>query len=131
HYTIGQRKRIGLGGSILYENKPWYVYKKDIKNNNLIVVQNRKNLHLYFIGLIIKKITWITNVPEIIKKTCTIKTRYRQKNINCKIISLNKNKIKVYFYTPISSITKGQSAVFYYKEICLGGGIIEKGITLI
>ncbi|QJC36280.1 tRNA 2-thiouridine(34) synthase MnmA [Enterobacteriaceae endosymbiont of Donacia cincticornis] len=131
HYTIGQRKRIGLGGLMFYKNKPWYVYKKDIKNNILIVVQNRKNLYLYFIGLIIKKITWITNYPKIIKKTCTIKTRYCQKDISCKIISLNKDKIKVYFYTPISSITQGQSAVFYYHKICLGGGIIEKGIPLI
>ncbi|QJC35882.1 tRNA 2-thiouridine(34) synthase MnmA [Enterobacteriaceae endosymbiont of Donacia sparganii] len=131
HYTIGQRKGIGLGGSIFSENKPWYVYKKDIKNNILITVQDRKNLYLYYIGLIVKKITWVNLIPQILRNKCTIKTRYRQKDIKCKITFLSKNKIKVYLYSPIFSITKGQSAVFYYGSICLGGGIIEKGIPLI
>ncbi|QJC33877.1 tRNA 2-thiouridine(34) synthase MnmA [Enterobacteriaceae endosymbiont of Donacia provostii] len=131
YYTIGQRKNIGLGGSKFYKNKPWYVYKKDIKNNTLTIVQDRKNLNLYFIGLIINNINWITNIPIIKGKNYTIKTRYRQKDVGCKIIFLNKNKIKAFFNTPINSITQGQSAVFYHKKICLGGGIIKKGIPLI
>ncbi|QJC37918.1 tRNA 2-thiouridine(34) synthase MnmA [Enterobacteriaceae endosymbiont of Donacia bicoloricornis] len=131
HYTIGQRKGIGLGGSVLYEKKPWYVYKKNIKKNLLTTIQGRKNLYLYSIGLIVKKVNWINYIPKNIKNKYTIKTRYRQKDVKCKIIFLENNRIKVYLYTPISSITKGQSAVFYNGKICLGGGIIEKGIPLI
>ncbi|WP_281351635.1 tRNA 2-thiouridine(34) synthase MnmA [Enterobacteriaceae endosymbiont of Donacia versicolorea] len=131
HYTIGQRKRIGLGGSLYYGNKPWYVYKKNIKKNTLVVVQNRKNLYLYFIGLILKKISWINNNYPDVSKTYTLKTRYRQKEVKCKIFILKNNKIKVYFNYPIFSITPGQSAVFYSEDICLGGGIIEKGISVV
>ncbi|QJC37101.1 tRNA 2-thiouridine(34) synthase MnmA [Enterobacteriaceae endosymbiont of Donacia vulgaris] len=131
HYTIGQRKGIGIGGSVYFKNKPWYVYKKNIKKNILVTIQGKKNLYLYFIGLIVKEIHWINFIPKNIKKKYTVKTRYRQKEVKCKIIFLKKNKIKVYLHNPISCITKGQSAVFYYGQICLGGGIIEKGIPLI
>ncbi|QJC31840.1 tRNA 2-thiouridine(34) synthase MnmA [Enterobacteriaceae endosymbiont of Donacia tomentosa] len=130
HYTLGQRKRIGLGGSSYYGNKPWYVYKKDIKKNILVVVQGYNNPYLYSVGLIAKEITWITSLFQFSQKY-TIKTRYRQNSVECQIYLLNNNKIKVYFSTPIFGITPGQSAVFYCKNICLGGGIIEKQIPLI
>ena len=33
HYTIGQRKRLGIGGLSKYSNQPWYVVKKNMKRN--------------------------------------------------------------------------------------------------
>ncbi|QJC29714.1 tRNA 2-thiouridine(34) synthase MnmA [Enterobacteriaceae endosymbiont of Plateumaris pusilla] len=129
HYTLGQRKRIGIGGLLNNNNPdPWYVIKKDMKKNILIVAQGKNNPYLFSIGLIAKNISWI-NYPFKIPKTCYIKTRYRQKEIYCTIKLLNNNKIKVFFKSPISSITPGQSAVFYSGSICLGGGIIEKKIS--
>ncbi|QJC30592.1 tRNA 2-thiouridine(34) synthase MnmA [Enterobacteriaceae endosymbiont of Neohaemonia nigricornis] len=131
HYTIGQRKNIGIGGLKNYCGGAWYVYKKDLLNNTLIVVQEKNNLYLFSIGLIAKDINWINKILDISQKL-TIKTRYRQKKISCYIISFIKTKkIKVYFKKPISSITPGQSVVFYLRHVCLGGGIIEKSIPLI
>ena len=43
------------------------------------------------------------------------------------IIFLFSNKIfDVQFSEPIRGVASGQSAVFYDKNICLGGGIISK-----
>ncbi|QJC31422.1 tRNA 2-thiouridine(34) synthase MnmA [Enterobacteriaceae endosymbiont of Macroplea mutica] len=130
HYTIGQRKNIGIGGLKSYSKQAWYVYKKDIVNNILIVVQGNNNVYLLSIGLIVIDIHWINNIIVLPKKIA-LKTRYRQKKVYCQIFSYIKNKIKVYFSQPISSITPGQSAVFYTKNICLGGGTIINNIPLI
>lgn len=126
YYTIGQRKGLGIGGTKQGNGAPWYVIKKDIKNNILIVDQDRNFKFLKSTGLILKKIHWIN--LEISKKNifCTIRTRYRQKETKCMIDISDVNKIIVKFSNPIIAVTPGQSAVFYNKEICLGGGIIQK-----
>ena len=37
HYTIGQRRGIGIGGGITDNNEPLYVIRLDTKNNHVIV----------------------------------------------------------------------------------------------
>src|SRR5690606_12989157 len=41
YYTIGQRKGLGIGGHGTGE--PWFVAKKDLRNNILYVVQGENN----------------------------------------------------------------------------------------
>ncbi len=126
-YTIGQRKNLNIN---LGQHIPYYVYKKDIKNNNLIVVKGIKNILLYSIGAYIKNIHFINKKNNNKKKIfCKSKIRHQQKkNIKCKIY-INKNKIL--FNKKIFGITPGQSIVFYKKNICLGGAIILKNIPII
>ncbi|MGK2897033.1 MAG: tRNA 2-thiouridine(34) synthase MnmA [Candidatus Makana argininalis] len=130
YYTLGQRKGIGIGGVKNYKQYPWYVIEKDIKNNNLIVSQNKNHPKIMSIGIIVKNINWINK--KQIKKFffCKVKTRYRQNDIDCFVKKINLNTLSVIFNYPICSVTPGQSAVFYLSEICLGGGIIKNIITL-
>ncbi len=121
YYTIGQRKNL-----YIKSNKPYYVIKKKKNSNNLIVAQGIKNKFLYSKGIYIKKIHFIHLIKKYKIIFCNVKTRYQQKEIPCKII-FNKN-IKIIFKYNIFAITPGQSAVFYKKNICLGGGIINKNI---
>ncbi|MDT9587204.1 MAG: tRNA 2-thiouridine(34) synthase MnmA [Candidatus Arsenophonus melophagi] len=128
YHTLGQRKGLGIGGVKEASNSPWYVVDKDIKNNRLIVAQGNNNQYLMSTGLTIKKIHWIN--PLVLNKTkqYTVKTRYRQPDVSCTIAQLSDAQIVVQFEHPIAAVTIGQSAVFYYGDICLGGGIIETRI---
>lgn len=132
YYTIGQRKGLGIGGLKEYQNKlPWYVAKKDIKNNNIVAVQGKNNNLLLSSKMMVAKLHWI-NGETFFKKNkiinCLVKIRSHQKNFLC-ILNLSRKKdvAYVYFYKPVHYITPGQHAVFYINKLCLGGGtIIEK-----
>ncbi|XBC40973.1 MAG: tRNA 2-thiouridine(34) synthase MnmA [Buchnera aphidicola (Nurudea yanoniella)] len=131
HYTIGQRKGLGIGGMKNIKNIPWYVVKKDIVLNTLTVAQGINNVHLMSIGLIAYKLHWINNIMLDSPFSCSVKIRYCHDDIMCKILMYKKKFLKVLFKHPVSSITPGQSAVFYSSEICLGGGIIKKRLPML
>ncbi len=119
-YTIGQRKNLRLK-----KNKyPLYVAKKK-KKKNILIVCKKKNKILYKNYFYLKKIYLINKIKKLNNFKCKVKTRYQQKSIKCKIIIIKKKKIKIKLKKKIFAITPGQSAVFYKKNICLGGGIIK------
>ena len=47
YYTVGQRQGLGIGGLSGHPSGPWYVAKKNIKNNELIVVQGKNHPLLF------------------------------------------------------------------------------------
>lgn len=130
YYTLGQRKGLKIGGIKNYIKSPWYVVKKDFKNNYLIVSQNYYHPYLMSNGLIVKEINFI-NYNNIKKNFyCTVKIRYQQKDIPCHINIINNYLLVVFFYQVLAA-TPGQSAVFYIGKTCLGGGIIKEIIPYI
>lgn len=126
YYTLGQRKGIGIGGVKNSNNNPWYVVDKDLEKNFLIVAQGRNHPQLFSSGLIATELHWIEEEPLILPFYCTLKARYQQSDINCKLVSKQNGLLYVVFEKYISSITPGQSVVFYSKERCLGGGVIKQ-----
>ncbi|HNV97378.1 MAG TPA: tRNA 2-thiouridine(34) synthase MnmA [bacterium] len=117
YYTIGQRKGIGIGGGV-----PYFVISKNIEKNQLIVARGSWSEELFYESCEVVNILWTNNEPKFPLK-CAVKTRYRQLDQECEIYK-EKNKIKVIFKNKQRAITSGQSAVFYKKDECLGGGII-------
>ncbi|KEY90151.1 tRNA-specific 2-thiouridylase mnmA [Candidatus Photodesmus katoptron] len=126
YHTLGQRKGLGIGGQKDSNGKPWYVAKKDIKRNVLIVVPGKEHVLLKSKECIVSKLYWVDRVPMTKPITCTVKTRYRQKDTPCTLIPINCKSIRIVFDSPQIAVTPGQSAVFYLKDICLGGGIIQE-----
>jgi tRNA-uridine 2-sulfurtransferase len=128
YHTLGQRKGLGIGGLKQANDTPWYVVDKDIKNNELVVAQGHDHPALFSNGLIAQQLHWVDR--QIVTKSfnCTVKTRYRQQDIACRINPLSEDKIEVIFEQPVAAVTPGQSAVFYQNDVCLGGGIIEERI---
>jgi tRNA-specific 2-thiouridylase len=126
HYTIGQRKGLGIGGRGTGE--PWFVVDKDIKSNILYVAQGENNPIAFTEALEASNLNWISNkeLPESF--TCTAKFRYRQPDQGVKVHLRENNSCFVTFDVPQRGIAPGQAVVFYQGEVCLGGGIIEKGI---
>ncbi len=111
YYTIGQRKGIGLPGG------PFFVIKKDVKRNELVVSSDEKDLlskEVRFRG-----VNWISGVAPKFPMKIRAKIRYGHKPAAA-IIS----KGKIVFNKPQRAITPGQSIVFYVGKEMIGGGII-------
>ncbi|MGL4757607.1 MAG: tRNA 2-thiouridine(34) synthase MnmA [Aeromonadaceae bacterium] len=126
YHTLGQRKGLGIGGMKESNDNPWYVVDKDVERNVLIVAQGHDHPRLYSDGLIASQLHWVDRQVVRDAFDCTVKTRYRQQDIPCRVEPLDDDHIRVIFASPQAAVTPGQSAVFYQGEVCLGGGIIEQ-----
>lgn len=124
-YTLGQRQGLGIGGTTHGMDEPWYVVDKDTKTNKLIVAQGAHHPMLYAQGLISGPIHWLTPNPSL-PLTCHAKTRYRQVEQPCVISPSNNNQHYIMFSSPQRAVTPGQYIVFYDKNQCLGGAVIEE-----
>ena len=113
-YTIGQRKGINLPSG------PFYVFRKDLKKNYLVVTKNEKDLYRKETEL--KKVNWISGKKPVLPINVKVQIRYGAKAFNA---TLSKDhKYLLSFKNKQKSVSFGQSAVFYKNEKVLGGGII-------
>ena len=124
-YTEGQRQGLMIGGVKGKDELPWYVYKKDIPNNQIFVCQGGNNPLLMNNGLYLDSINWINNINYDYPLECKVQVRHQHTPVNSVLIK-DVNGIKVSFDEQIRAIAPGQSAVFYNDNLCLGGGIIAK-----
>ena len=128
YYTIGQRKGLNIGGRNDGNGKPYFVVKKDLENNRLIVSQGEEDC-LFSSGLISYKINWIPEKPNKTKFDCNAKFRYRQPDQAVNVEIFDDGKVKVLFKEKQRAVTPGQFVVFYDGDYCLGGGVIEEVIS--
>ena len=124
-YTEGQRQGLQIGGVKGADELPWYVYKKDIKNNVIHVCQGVDNKLLMNSGLFVEKINWINDIEYNLPMNCLVQVRHQHIPVECYLES-NNDKIMITFKDKIRAIAPGQSAVLYDNDICLGGGIINQ-----
>ena len=117
-YTIGQRHGIGLAKAY-----PLYVTQINSKKNQIIV---GKREDVYKSEFIIKNVHF-TGVAFKKKIEIKVRIRYNHKEMQATVYP-EKKLYRVIFKKPQFAITPGQSAVFYDKDIVLGGGIIQKVI---
>jgi len=110
-YTIGQRKGIGLSGG------PYWVIKKDIKKNRLVVSGREKDL--FGKEARFKNANWISGKAPELPLKIKAKIRYGHRPASGTLF-----KNKVVFNGPQRAITPGQSIVFYKGKEMLGGGVI-------
>ena len=101
----------------------FYVIKKDFSNNELVVTNNPKHKALFAKQALINKISLIS-LSELPKK-CECRIRYREKLTKCGIKKIEHGKYAVKFKDLQWAVSPGQSIVFYDKDVCLGGGIIN------
>ncbi len=127
YYTLGQRQGLGIGGRIDRAQEPWYVVAKDVENNTLVVAQGEHEL-LFSDRLLATDTSWIGSAPPGLAEgvQCHAKIRYRQSDQPCVLIAGDKNCVEVTFATPQKAVTPGQYVVFYDKQRCLGGAVIDQ-----
>lgn len=146
-YTIGQRHGLEIGGGL-----PYYVVKKDIKNNIVYVSKNLNSTDLWTRELELEDVIWRGDLRTAFaahpagygrgiaaephddgredrgdakdsRQIAYVRLRHRAELIPCTLLGN-----KLIFKDKIKRPASGQSAVLYGGEdakICLGGGIIK------
>lgn len=118
HYTIGQRKGLGISNKT-----PLFVVKLDIVKNELVVGNEE---YIFSNQLIASNVNWL--IPEIATDGLEVeaKIRYSAKPTKAKIYleSNNKKTIKLEFEKKERAITPGQSVAMYIDNVLIGGGEI-------
>lgn len=115
HYTIGQRKGIGIS----YQ-EPLYVIKLDSEKNEVIVGTEKE---LYSKELTAKNLNFLININLQEGIEIQAKVRYRANPAKA-TLKVEGDFAKVVFEQEQRAITPGQSVVFYMDDIVLGGGKI-------
>ena len=120
--TIGQRRGLGISAA-----EPLYVV--DIDDASKRVVVGKKN-ELARSGLIARSVNWL-EAPDAEEFEAEVQIRYRAPAIRCYSTGSRMiNRAKCASKKPFPAVTPGQAAVFYRGEQLLGGGWIERAITL-
>ena len=122
HYTIGQRRRIGLGARSGPQEEPLYVIRLDAETDQVIVgpFSALKKNHLR-----IKDLNWLGPGETIPKEgiTAHVKLRSTQQAVGAKIVG-DESKADVFLDLPEPGVARGQACVFYRGNYILGGGWI-------
>lgn len=121
YYTLGQRRGLDLGGR-KGEDGRWFVVKKDLEHN-ILVVSHGDETPLLSTVVEVTEMNYIPTMPEDRAFDCTAKVRYRQEEQRVHV-DLHGGDATLTFETPQRAVTPGQYAALYSETDCLGGGVI-------
>jgi tRNA-specific 2-thiouridylase len=99
-------------------------------NNRLIVVQGHDHPALLSHRLAALDSHWISGTAPAIDHPYAAKTRYRQADARCHLTIISGSSCEIAFDEAQWAVTPGQSVVVYDGDVCLGGAIIEQGLSI-
>lgn len=116
HYTIGQRKGLGIA-----LGTPVFVTELRPETNEVVLGSNEEVFgtaayadHLNFMS-----------IPDLEgEMEVTAKIRYSHQGAPCRIRKVERDKVRCDFMEPVRAITPGQAVVFYQGDLVVGGGCI-------
>ena len=123
-HTIGQRKGLGLSGG------PWFVVKKNVRDNALYVANGYETPLQYGKEITIAEMNWITENPfdktegEPLK--ITFKTRHTPEFTSGTLSKSSDGTYIIESEKDIQGIAPGQFAIIYDSDshLCFGSGMI-------
>ena len=121
HYTIGQRKGLGLALG-------YHAYVKEIcPETNKIIIGDEQSIYRSCIAC--EDLNYMSipamHIGDMLD--CRVKVRYHHIHQKAVIKAVTNEQIRVTFDDPVRAPALGQSAVFYDENDCvIGGGIITK-----
>lgn len=114
HYTVGQRRGLGLSFG-----EPYYVVSIDPAANTVTLGPKSA---LFRRVARTAEFHWIAGEPPAGPIRCAAKIRYRHPEQPCLLTPLEDGGVRLDFDEPQRAITPGQSAVVYDGDTVLGGG---------
>jgi tRNA-specific 2-thiouridylase len=125
-YTIGQRKGLGAltpeRSAGVAAAEPLFVLRLEPASNTLVVGPAAE---LGRDHLTAHSVNWIAGQPPTEPIDAQVKIRYKARLAPAVVTPLPNGRVEVRLAEPLRDITRGQAAVFYQGEECLGGGLIE------
>ena len=116
HYTIGQRKHLGIA-----VGEPIYVVSIDPVGNTVTLGGSEL---LFGDVCTVGDFNWISGEAPKTPIRCAAKTRYRHREQPCTATVNADGTVTRVFDAPVRAITPGQAAVLYDGDTVLGGGTI-------
>lgn len=116
HYTVGQRRGLGLSLPA-----PLYVKEKRTEDNTVVLCPDNE---LFENRLVAREVNWMKIEAPTVPVQALVKIRYHHKPQTATIRRLEDDTWEVVFDQPVRAVTPGQSVVFYDDQELLGGGII-------
>lgn len=117
HYTIGQRKGLGLA-----LDAPHFVLNKDMQTGNVLI---GKSEYRYRSSLVAKEMNYISFAIPPATFRATAKVRYSASEHEVTVTPQNDGRARIVFDQPQPDIAPGQAVVLYDGEYVIGGGVIE------
>ncbi len=116
HYTIGQRKGLGLAMG-------HHVFVTEIRpETNEVVIGEADDV--FSETLVCRQINFMGMENLLEPRRVFAKIRYAHQGEWCTIDRSGKDEVICFFDRPVRAVTPGQAAVFYEGEYVLGGGVI-------
>lgn len=126
HYTVGQRRGLGLGGG-----DPLYVVRLEPAANR-VVVGPREALQVG--GIQVRDVNWLSTAVQDAGAegiAATVKVRSTQPGTAARIIDAGGGAAEVVLATGEEGVSPGQACVIYQGEHVLGGGWISTTETVL
>lgn len=118
HYTVGQRRGLGIGGGVTENNSPLYVVGVDAEKNEVIVgpyeALARDTVYM-------KDCNWLADVPADGLKV-DVKLRSVQSPASARLYRGDNGEDYVVLDEPQFGIAAGQACVCYIGNRVIGGG---------
>jgi tRNA-specific 2-thiouridylase len=122
HYTIGQRRGLGIGGRSGTEGDALYVIRLEADARR-VVVGPRDALGVGSITL--REVNWLGDGPlNGDPLAVMVKVRSTHRPVAATVAATESDGARVLFQTPEPGVSPGQAAVFYEGSRVLGGGWI-------
>ena len=118
HYTVGQRKGLGLSFP-----QPMFVKELDVENNQ-VVLSKAEELFSQTVTARDVNLISVESIPEPLRVKARV--RYRQKEQPATVLQTGPDELRVVFDQPQRAVTPGQSLVLYDGDTVVGGGRIVR-----
>ena len=122
HYTIGQRRGLGVSGG-----RPLYVKEIRPEDNTVVLADD---CGLYERTAIATDFNWIALEAPVSPIRVQARARYHQPEQAATATVLPDGRVQVTFDRPQRALTKGQAIVLYQGDVVLGGGTIQEIQTM-
>lgn len=120
HYTVGQRKGLGLA-----LGRPAYVLRLDPERNVVVVGEESA---VFAPALRAQAVNYVSIAPPAAPIPVQAKVRYQAAPAPAVLTPLGGDGAQLTFETPQRAVTPGQAVVFYQGDMVLGGGTIAAAL---